>query len=386
MLGAEDISALLFNTTEGSQLIDQLNNQLRLLVNNDLALLDDGQYSPQIWERKWINNSDIPGYKKGQSVWINTQTPMDILNSRYKQVEQYIMDNPFLSQMYNNIDKSDQAKVNELFLKAISGTAHRNVGALYYLGDLAKPAQIKISKVSNNKDLPTASTWKDFYTTSSKNENITMMMNALSAALSSRMDQHREVYHNGVSGMTRAVLDDMGFFNADPFALSNVQTQSFYDHEYCDQLRGFDCAISVVLNTTCSMRQWKSGYLEQWGYAANNKNALIQVTFKKPYNYSFGSYFYQNSFGYFGSSPTAVDGKVLASNRYIVTVTPALKAGDNVYPYPENPVTISDQKMYACVDVTKIDNDGFQIVNADTSKSRYEGYYWSVCGYTVTTQ
>ena len=281
------------------------------------------------------------------------------------------------------MSNKDDAKVNELFLKAISGTAHRNVGALYYIGDLAKPAQIKISKVSNNKDLPTASTWKDFYTTSSKNENITMMMNALSAALSSGMDQHREVYHNGVSGMTRAVLDSMGFFKADPFALSNVQTQSFYDHEYCDQLRGFDCAISVVLNTTCSMRQWKSGYLEQWGYAANNKNALIQVTFKKPYNYSYGSYFYQNSFGYFGSSPTAVDGKVLASNRYIVTVTPALKAGDNVYPYPENPVTISDQKMYACVDVTKIDNNGFQIVNADTSKSRYEGYYWSVCGYTV---
>ncbi len=388
MLNTTDISALLFNTKKGSQLIDQLNRQLDILIKNDLGLLDDNQNSPGIWEQKWANDSSVNGYRIGQSVWLNTQTPTDILNTRYKQVEQYVLDNPFLAPMYNSIDQNDQEKINEFFIKAITGTAHRSVSALYYLGELSSPVQIKISDVSNNKDFPTASSWHDFYVSSTKDENVKLMASILSSSIGTGITEHRKTYHDQISGMTGTVLDEMGFFKASPFALSSVQTQAFYDHEYCDQLNGFDCAISTTTAVDCSMRLWKSGYLEQWGYAENTGDQTIRVQFKCPYNYALGNDFYQSQFGNFNG--TDVDGRVIGSNRYIVVVTPAIANSNNMYvadnvPYPETPKIVAEQKMYVCVDVTKIDNDGFSIVNADVEKKMYTGYYWSTCGYTTTS-
>lgn len=383
MLPVEVLSTLLFNTEKGSQLLDQLNAQLRSLVKNDQSLLDDDSNVPSIWEQKWVNDSTVNGYRKGQSVWLNTQSPEDILNARYDQVEQYVLNNSYLSPLYSQIDKTDQQKVNNFLLKAINGTASKNVGQLYFVGEMTSPVQIKVSLKNNNKDLPNvSSSWDDFYKSSTLEENVQIMMSALSTVSISSLDAHIDEYHSGVSGLTMSKLEQLGFFRADPFALSNVQTQSFYDHQYCDQLRGFDCTISSDVSINSGIRIWKSGYVEQWGYAANDGSQLIKVNFKKPYNYQPGSGFYQNGFNYLGT--VNVDGHVLGSNRYIVTVTPTLKENTKL-PYPEQPNTIHYQKMYACVDVTQINNGGFSIVNSDQSQSLYDGYYWSTCGYTVTT-
>jgi hypothetical protein len=50
------------------------------------------------------------------------------------------------------------------------------------------------------------------------------MMSALSTVSISSLDAHIDEYHSGVSGLTMSKLEQLGFFRADPFELSNVQT------------------------------------------------------------------------------------------------------------------------------------------------------------------
>lgn len=61
--------------------------------------------------------------------------------------------------------------VERLFLLCKSMVAN---GKIFYVGDLEKPVQIKISLEDNNKDLPldTSSKWKDFFINTDDDTNM----------------------------------------------------------------------------------------------------------------------------------------------------------------------------------------------------------------------
>jgi len=48
-----------------------LNNAFRQLFENDLAMMSDCKYWPNIWECKWYNDATIDGYSTGNAVWRN---------------------------------------------------------------------------------------------------------------------------------------------------------------------------------------------------------------------------------------------------------------------------------------------------------------------------
>ncbi len=384
MLKVDTLSALLFSTKQGNQLLSQLNAQLNSLIQNDRALLGESSTLPQIWECKWLNDPSVDGYSKGQAVWINTQTPQQILNSRYDQVLQYVEQNSILNAMYSRIDKGDQTKVNAFLTSVIDGTASKSVPPLYYLGKLAYPIQIKVSLKNNNKLLPSNPLgWYDFYKRSTMASNKINMMSCLSGVISSSFEQHRQDYH--LSSLTDEQLQQMGFVKHDNFQISSVQTQHFYDHIYCEHMSGFDYVTNwkIVDQTWC--REWKSGYVEQGGYVENTGLSLLPVSFIVDYNYLIGQKFYQDNYTKLnvGNRLTNIYGSIASGNRYVFTVTPILKSSAESA-YFNRPIDVDGSKIYACVDATNFTNAGFSIVNIDTSKSLYSKYSWHVSGYKIT--
>ena len=55
-LYVDKLSALLFNSDDGRELVNKLNNTLKSLIYNDTRLIDATNIAPQLWECKWIND------------------------------------------------------------------------------------------------------------------------------------------------------------------------------------------------------------------------------------------------------------------------------------------------------------------------------------------
>jgi len=55
-LYVDTLSALLFNSDDGRELVNKLNNTLKSLIYNDTHLIDATNIAPQLWECKWIND------------------------------------------------------------------------------------------------------------------------------------------------------------------------------------------------------------------------------------------------------------------------------------------------------------------------------------------
>lgn len=387
MLEVDTLSALLFNTKSGNQLMHMLNVQLASLIKNDQSFLEDSIAAPTIWECKWLNDSTIAGYRRGQSVWLNTASPQSILNTRYEQIVQYASSNPILRPMLQKIDEHDQVAMNKFLTKVILGTASPSIPALYCLGDIHQPVQIRVSTVDNNKVLPTDNTscWYDFYTRDSMESNILSTMECLSSALSSQLSEHIDQYH--ISSLSEEQMDAMGFFKRDPFEVSSIQCQAFYDHAYCESMDGFDYVVDWKATSTQWYRQWRSGYLEQGGFVQNIGDRLLEVKFMKEYNYPIGQRFYQNGYDVLAkesdeNTSLSIHCRMNAGSRYVLTVTPQLKTGSQ-YPYSVQPKSFDGTKVYASVDAANLANSGFSIVNADTGASIYSKYSWHTAGYCV---
>lgn len=384
MLAVDTLNTLLFSTQNGNQLLYQLNAQLKSLIDNDRSFLEENSATPTIWECKWLNDYTIDGYGKGAAVWINAQSPYTMLNTRYDQIVQYVMNNNRLKAMYMRIDQNDQSKINDFLLKAIEGKASSSVSALYYLGDISKSIQIKVSTIDNNKTMPTDDSpyWYDFYRKSDLSSNELSMLECLSSTLSSSLSSHVDRYH--ISSLSEPEMSAMGFFKRKPFNVDDVQTQNFYDHKYCEHMEGFDYVVNWIYQDTRWCRMWKSGYLEQGGYIQNVGAQLLNVQFLSSYNYPIGQKFYQDGYDQLsiGEQSTYVACIMASNNRYCFTVTPILKKEANIA-YKNSPNVVDDSNSYSSVDVTNMTNSSFSIVNLDTQCELYSKYYFYVAGYIV---
>ncbi len=202
--------------------------------------------------------------------------------------------------------------MNNFLARAIEGTLASNVPALYFLGDMSKPVQIRVSLKDNNKDLPTEPSWSDFYIRTSDDpekmldDNKLCMFYVLESQLSTELSSHIASYHLSGIGTSEMPLDGLCR------DISDVQTPVFYSHQYCTSLRGFDYVVSWKYDASTQRwaRKWKSGYLEQGGFADNNGTKLIDVAFIEEYNYK--TYSTGQSIYYSGYSSAKIGSDVIA--------------------------------------------------------------------------
>ena len=78
-LAVTDISALFLDNDSNREVLTEINKLLRTFIKNDLAMTSEKQVAPTLWTCKWLNDKTIPGYSKGDAVWVNTNSVTDIL-------------------------------------------------------------------------------------------------------------------------------------------------------------------------------------------------------------------------------------------------------------------------------------------------------------------
>lgn len=143
--------------------INGITDSLHKLVENDERILLTLNNKPGIWEAKWYNDDTIEGYQRGAAVWLNTEDIDHLIDVKFDEIRHYILNSEYKGE-YLSIS-SDNIASKELFKNVCNGTG--GYRRLYYIGNMSSPAQVRVSKVDNNKDDPTKSTWGDSFRLSS---------------------------------------------------------------------------------------------------------------------------------------------------------------------------------------------------------------------------
>lgn len=393
-LEVSQLSSIMFSSERGQSLQKAIETAFTSLIKNDVNLFNGEQFAPNIWERRWINDSSVWGYNVGDAVWISLVRPEEVLEERKAQISSYIAGNSKLYAAYQAV-KDDEGATRRFLLSCITSSVNGQP-SLYYLGNIGQKVQIKVCIKSESdggcKTRPDdASHWIDFYQTSTIASNGQLLSDVLSSTVSSAIAQHLEEYHQ-TSALTDEKMYGYGFFKRTDLSDSTIVTpQRFYDHSYCEEMKGLDYVEKFQLDTSDAndtkwCRQWKSGYLEQGGMVANTgSRRLIDVKFLSSYNYPVGQSFYQSKHAtYSGTSLTCT---IPYAKRYTFTITPIARSGQTS-PYPAMDSSVQNVAIYATADGTSFKNDGFQIVNTDLtsstkSQTNFSKYSWYVAGYTV---
>ena len=177
--------------------LNNFNDSLAKLVENDEDLILNMKNRPDVWECKWYNDQQIPGYQIGAAVWIGTEDPEQFVKSRFDEIEHIVLNSQYRGQ-YVQIS-SDSEKVMAMFLNICNGTG--GYKRLYYLGDPKQHAQVRVcvsatdSATNTNYDLPTAKTWKDSFRLSSIENYQNIMLSAATSSIVDNLSTHIKNYH-----------------------------------------------------------------------------------------------------------------------------------------------------------------------------------------------
>ena len=379
---ASQLSTILFSSQSGSQMVTQLNYALKKLIDNDISLARTDSSSPKTWECRWMNDSSVPGYSRGEAVWLNVASPRKIVKQNYQKILQYVNDNIVLRQLFSDVNQDDIEAVMQFLDDVVVGRASDEVPPLYFIRDNTQQVQIRISTKDGNKDMPNADSWKDFYDTDNTyDSNLSLLLSSTSADVSQQLDEHVKDFHmpQMQPSQMSTWLQAQSFFKRDGFDPDTVKTQKFFDHDYCQLMTGFDYAVSFKRTGQSWCRVWRSGYVEQGGFIDNNGQSLIEVILPEKYNYPNGMMFYQRGWHRLAGSDAEVSSKLSVSRRYIAVVTP-VKKDDAEHAYP--PAKSYDGEIvYASVDIANMSNSSFSFVNVDTDVQTYSKYSWHACGY-----
>ena len=143
------------------------------LAANDVSLFPDRQRVPGIWRNRRYSAGDASdGYAKGEAVWINTEDIDRFVVAYERVIRQCIETDAELSAEMARLDRiGDRNALLAFYKEVVRGYDGRE--PLFYLGDLTKPVQIRISLVDGNRLPPTDSnvrsernpggTWRDFF-------------------------------------------------------------------------------------------------------------------------------------------------------------------------------------------------------------------------------
>lgn len=271
---ASDLSNATLKENDSANIVN-INNAIVSLLSNDLMLFCQNAYTPQTWERKWINDSSVQGYPRGYCVWYNVEELQEFTNKNKAKILRYVSKDMQLKTAYEKLESTQEK--SEFLQKVVTGYQDRKNGiirsSLFELGNLASPAAIYISTRDNNKQLPTnASWWKEFVINDDSGSKIRNFLSGYAAEI---MQNHIDTYHLG-NNYTSAWLN--GFLKKD---MTNLEKYQIYNsHQYQTSSEGFDYVrlyakcrtdqtrlINCVLKTYSKYKAWYISDAEN--YTAN---------------------------------------------------------------------------------------------------------------------
>ena len=160
----------------------KLKNIFRYLLENDLKIRNEFVNVIGLWECLWYNDDSIPGYSKGDFFWLNTQNVNEFLANYSTKIKNYAdkctkfkVDLPEFS--------SADPKIVEQYYNMLTGYVGEGMtapaSALYEIGDLSEPIQLRISLIDNNKfPIHDDRYWRSFFV-SDPEEDVAYIQNVL---------------------------------------------------------------------------------------------------------------------------------------------------------------------------------------------------------------
>lgn len=204
-----------------------LYNSYLKFVENDKSFLPSSGKVPTIWSLEKAN--DGTGYSKGDSVWINTEVAIEFAKANETALKRYVD-----SRIPGKVTSltGDYSSLISYYVSVIEG--NENIESPYFLGDITKPAQIRISDKDGNTSKPDDDTcWHDFWEADSDEKNRNIIETRCSVITEDQLESHMSEYHldGGEENIGNYLKKD----------LTNIKgLQEVKSHLYFGKTQGFD--------------------------------------------------------------------------------------------------------------------------------------------------
>lgn len=234
-----------------------LYNSYLKFVENDKSLLPSSGKTPTIWSFEKAH--DGTGYSKGDAVWINTEVAIEFAKANESALKRYV-DSRIPGKVRSL--SGDYSSLISYLVDVLEGK--ENIESPYFLGDITKPVQIRISNKDWNTSKPDDDTnWRNFWEVDSDEKNRKIIESRCSTITEDQLDSHMTEYHlDGSEENIESYLKK---------TLTNIKgLQEVKSHLYFSKTQGFDfvkLAFQTKTTDGCFrwFRLWNSGMLEHGG-------------------------------------------------------------------------------------------------------------------------
>lgn len=399
-------------------LVDKQNLDLAadVMIANDIRLLPQTGIKPSIWCCKWYNtvltnsNKSTYCYKKGDSVWLNTEDLEDFTKNNQAYIYSVASKNGTLKPLLINAELGGTTELLNFLQKVVTGEECGNAmkQPLYCIGDVHSPTKIRISLSDDNDHLPTDDGWwKDFFVDTSTTKFSDEIYSTFQKTLSTYIQTHIQQYHlSGIELWLREQNDNSSSSLSSTYLLKDFSNTSDFQ-EYSPYPGTTDSGFDYVVYyhhrhftgdpKVCKwFRVWKSGYLEHGGIIKNDNTQASymgdQLTYETTdqdgntvathYKVNLGWSYTGGATAPIYSYPTASTGfyyddesidigngknidlddvgmQLDPEQRYCIKITPFLNTGKT--PYSTMRTSSNGAKWYMADEVNTICNNSFRI-------------------------
>lgn len=246
----------------------KINSIFKKLLENDLNLCPDTAIFPTIWECKWYNNSNIPGYNEGDLFWYNVEDPKVFIDKNHKKIYNYAKNNSQLDTIIKPYNPYDLNSI-KLYSMILSGYNFngQSLPCLYDLGHLSGNFQIKYSLKNNNKDpLSVTSAYADVF-----EDDTERISSVVSSSIEDLILDHIQTYHadSQLFSVDELTMIESDYLDNDMKNLldSDCQNAIVGMGQQISNTVGLDYIVKFVHDKHNNrwFRLWHSGLLEHGG-------------------------------------------------------------------------------------------------------------------------
>lgn len=238
-----------------------LHAKFNLFLENDKKVYNYFKSVPGIWECRWFNDKNQPGYDAGEFFWLNIYPIKEFIGTFHTRIKEYI--DIVASRPMPTYDNTQETF--DIYYNALTGYTEANhpepYQRLFDIGDNTKRIQLAVSLYDNNKEpMDNTEYWKKFFV------NEEWMLKELSTTIDKAVEQaiedHIKYYH--LNGMTKKTANVDRFMNLDyDNALSSNTITTV--KQYLRKPYYLSNDVEKNTATYCAYREWTNGTLEHFG-------------------------------------------------------------------------------------------------------------------------
>ena len=384
--------------------IQQFDQMIKQMLQNDNSLIPKANIAPTIWRCSWYNtvltdnNIDSYCYNKGDAVWVNTEDLAQFTAANKQYILTIILGNSVLRKKYMQAE-GNETQIEQLCRDVVTGKVTGNVQGfpLFYIGDVTKKVQIRVSTRDHNTELPSNNAWwTDFFVNNDETKFQEIILSRAKELCQQQLESHLKDYHlSGIqdywlrSYKETKQLSDFYLLQD----MSNVTGMQDFNNTAGTSTEGFDYVVYYHQKQFTDdpdkkcikwFRVWNSGKLEHGGIvkvdavmASKMGDSLVyggthykvnlawsDSEVKAPvYKYSIAadSFYYESDYINIGDNKQwkieDVSKLLDESRRYTVQLTPIIGSEDT--PYSEIGGDETGGVYYCTKDVNTITNSSF---------------------------